>query len=642
MAMHRREAAGKRAGELSFVLSDATRDRMGDIIEPAGWQLDWFRRNPIALFGHNSGFPIGRWQNVRIEGDRLVADLEPAAAGTSARIDEIVSLVRQDILPATSVGFRPIRQEPIDPEAPHRGTRFLETELLEASIVSVPANPAALQLARSLHISDDTIRLAFGELPVTTPSGTRRGELADPLTRTAPRAPPKATRMNISQQIESTQGRLNGARDRLTEYLGEDSQDPAQRDAMSGEIEAITAELRSLENAERALAPRGPEQQAAATSNLPVRSPGRRPLWAQPKNHDDDATPFWRACAAKLIAYDQHKAIDDVLREHYPDDEATWILTRAAPAGASTTLATWALELVQTANAAMLTPRDAARILPRLAAGGTSLSFGPQAGVIKIPSEAATPNIAGSFVGEAQPIPVRRMGFTTVSLYPHKVGVITRYSREIAQYSTPSIEGLVRSAIVRKTGLMLDTLLIDAVAGGGSGSTRPAGLLNGVSGLTATAGGGYGAILGDLKKLAGPFYTANAGENLYLLINPAQALDLAMTPGPGNAGFGWAAQFTNRMTIIESTVVTAGTVIMIDASDFVSVMGIPEFDVSEEATLHIEDTAPTHINPGTAASPVESMFQTNQLALRLLLTTTWAMRRTGMVQYLTGASWAPA
>jgi len=35
-------------------------------------------------------------------------------------------------------------------------------------------------------------------------------------------------------------------------------------------------------------------------------------------------------------------------------------------------------------------------------------------------------------------------------------------------------------------------------------------------------------------------------------------------------------------------------------------------------------------------------YQTAQIAIRMLLNVTWAMRRTGMVQYLTGVSWAPA
>jgi HK97 family phage prohead protease len=637
MAMHRREAAGKRAGSLSFVLSDATRDRMGDIIEPSGWQLDWFRRNPVALFNHQTDFPIGRWRNPRVEGEQLVADLEPAEAGTSARIDEIISLIRQDILPATSVGFRPLKREPIDPEYPGRGTRFLETELLEASIVSVPANPAALHVARSMHISEETIRLAFGELAATGPGG-RRGELADPTLAPATRAPPRITpTMNIGQKIQAVQERLNASRDALTEYLAQEHQDRSQRDAMAGEVDALQEELASLEVAEKALAPRVPAQQAAATT---VTAPAinRRPL-GLPKRELEGVDYWARAGAISLQHHVTRKPIEEILRDWYPDDETTQWVTRAAQPGASTTLATWAAELVQTTSRDFLTPLTPGRILPGLSAAGTALNFGPDGWVIKIPSTATTPSIAGSFVGEAQPIPVRRMGFTSIELRPHKVGVITRYSREIAEASSPSIEGIVRGEIIRTTNIVLDTLVIDAVAGT---ATRPAGLLNGVAALTATAGGGYGAVLGDIGKLTAPFYTVNAGANLVMLMNPAQRRALGLVPGPGNMGIGWTGALTQGITLIDSTTVPAGTVIMVEGDDFVSAIGTPEFMVSEEATLHIEDTTPTHINPGTPASPVESMFQTNQLALRLIMPVTWAMRRTGMVQWMAGVNWAPA
>lgn len=84
---------------------------------------------------------------------------------------------------------------------------------------------------------------------------------------------------------------------------------------------------------------------------------------------------------------------------------------------------------------------------------------------------------------------------------------------------------------------------------------------------------------------------------------------------------------------------------MVDAADFVSAYGAPEFDISEQATLHMEDTTPLNISatgsPNTVAAPVQSMYQTAQIAIRMLLTITWNMRRQGMVQYITGASWAP-
>ena len=88
-----RKTVAERGDGMEFVLSDATVDRYGDIVEPTGWQLAKFKRNPIALFGHSASFPIGTWQNVRVEGGRLLGQLVLAAQGTSARIDELRGLV---------------------------------------------------------------------------------------------------------------------------------------------------------------------------------------------------------------------------------------------------------------------------------------------------------------------------------------------------------------------------------------------------------------------------------------------------------------------------------------------------------------------------------------------------------------------
>ena len=159
MSIVRKTAAGKRPGSLSYVLSDATVDRYGDTIDPQGWRLDWFRQNPIALFNHNANAPIGTWRNIRVDDERLVADLVPAERGTSQRVDEILSLIEQDILRATSVGFRAIAQEPIDAKHPMRGTRYTEQELLETSIVSVPANPAALAIWISRGIKTSSLKI---------------------------------------------------------------------------------------------------------------------------------------------------------------------------------------------------------------------------------------------------------------------------------------------------------------------------------------------------------------------------------------------------------------------------------------------------------------------------------------------------
>src|SRR4029077_8971120 len=93
-----RTHAGKLDGT-EFILSDETPDRMGDIIESAGWDLKQFKKNPIALFGHKADFPIGLWRNVATTKDgELRGHLELAPKGTSPRIDEIRALVDAGIL----------------------------------------------------------------------------------------------------------------------------------------------------------------------------------------------------------------------------------------------------------------------------------------------------------------------------------------------------------------------------------------------------------------------------------------------------------------------------------------------------------------------------------------------------------------
>src|SRR4249920_1869365 len=57
----RKTTAAKVGEDKEFILSDATVDRYGDIVSADGWILENFMKNPIALFNHNSDFPVGKW-----------------------------------------------------------------------------------------------------------------------------------------------------------------------------------------------------------------------------------------------------------------------------------------------------------------------------------------------------------------------------------------------------------------------------------------------------------------------------------------------------------------------------------------------------------------------------------------------------
>ena len=202
---------------LDFVLSDETPDRMDDVIMSDGWDLANFKRNPIALFGHRSDFPIGKWKNLRVADKQLRGDLELAPQGTSSRIDEIRALVDAGILKAVSVGFRPIESQPR--KESQTGVFWTKAELVETSLVAVPANPNALAVAKQLNISSATQDLVFagkgtrdriarrglpgGQASSSSHKGYRRSE------------PGKGTTMSFAQRIVAGEQRVNALRDQL-------------------------------------------------------------------------------------------------------------------------------------------------------------------------------------------------------------------------------------------------------------------------------------------------------------------------------------------------------------------------------------------------------------------------------------------
>lgn len=616
-------------GSLEFVLSDATVDRYGDIVEAAGWDIRNFKKNPIALFGHSASFPIGTWSNVRVEGGKLLAKLNLAARGTSQRIDELISLVEQGILRAVSVGFRPLEFEPIDKDKPYGGQRYLKSELLETSLVSVPANPAAVALAKSLNLSTETMSMAFGEQAVTRQmGGSGHGE-------NAPKPHPiqRHTRMTtLSQRIEASQADLNSKRDRLVELNAAPELDLDAIEELTGQIDHVERSVLVMKASEAKIG-----AGAGSPSNPSI---NRMPL-GFPKGNDVKASDLIvRSAVCHFLAHATKQSVDKILDDRYPGHEATAMVTKADVLVATTTTSGWASQLVETAMAEYLALLEPFSLYPAMRELGVGLTFGPNSGNIKIPFGSTNAALAGGFVLEGDPIPVGRMTLDSSTLTPHKFGIIVPMTKEAMRYTNPALESVVRRELLTRTGMTIDGLLIDSTA---ASATRPAGLLNGVSVAGSAYGGGdYTAFIEDMKTLLGPFDTANAGRQLVLMMNPAQARGLRMMAGPNSSGFGWANQFLADFRVLVSTAITSGTVIAVDAADFVTATGdTPLFETSDQATIHMSDT-PLEIVSGTGpttADPVRSMFQTNSVALKMTMPLTWAMRRTGMVQYLTSVTW---
>lgn len=129
----RASAADGGAPVLDFVASSATLDRYHEIIEPAGWRLDAYRKNPVFQNAHNYGdviFTLGKALVTEVRDGHLFQRIEFATeVNPMARI--AYGLYKGGFLRAVSVGFVPLRWENGGAEAEFR-RKYLEQELLEA------------------------------------------------------------------------------------------------------------------------------------------------------------------------------------------------------------------------------------------------------------------------------------------------------------------------------------------------------------------------------------------------------------------------------------------------------------------------------------------------------------------------------
>lgn len=122
-------------------ISTAGRDREGDEIVSSGVDVQPFLRNPVVLWAHDyKSLPVGRATAVNKGRDSLTASWQWADGDAFA--ERVKHCWQQGILNAVSVGIRPKEVERLSDGT---GVKILTSELLEFSVVPVPANAEALR-----------------------------------------------------------------------------------------------------------------------------------------------------------------------------------------------------------------------------------------------------------------------------------------------------------------------------------------------------------------------------------------------------------------------------------------------------------------------------------------------------------------
>ncbi len=160
------------------VASTGEVDRQGDLVEPSGWHLENFLKNPVIPWAHDySRPPVARALEVKVEEGRLLFLAQFAPAEDYAFADTVFRLYRGGFLRAFSVGFLALESELLQTRQKGRlvtGTRYLEQELYEISCVTLPANPEALSI---LALVDNPQPFAVKTAPSPSPAHRRAAPL---------------------------------------------------------------------------------------------------------------------------------------------------------------------------------------------------------------------------------------------------------------------------------------------------------------------------------------------------------------------------------------------------------------------------------------------------------------------------------
>jgi HK97 family phage prohead protease len=133
---------------IEFIVSTGDVDRENDTINPEGWDLKDYKKNPVVLWVHDHWSPpIGKALSIYLDGDALVSMCEFTPEDLNPFGYQIYRLYAGGFMHACSAGFQPI--EYMYDETRKYGVNYNKQSLLEYSGVPVPANPNALAIARS-------------------------------------------------------------------------------------------------------------------------------------------------------------------------------------------------------------------------------------------------------------------------------------------------------------------------------------------------------------------------------------------------------------------------------------------------------------------------------------------------------------
>jgi HK97 family phage major capsid protein len=356
---------------------------------------------------------------------------------------------------------------------------------------------------------------------------------------------------------------------------------------------------------------------------------------------------FARYAICKMASYLDHVPAHEIARTRYPDQPRIQNVLKTAVTGGTTTDATWAAPLALPDTqfvgdfVEFLRPQT---IVGKFGTNGVpSLRRVP----FNISINGQTTGGSGYWVGQGAPKPVTKFDFARTTLGFTKVANIAVITQELARFSNPSAEMLVRDALAAA---LIERIDLDFVDPGKAevANVSPASITNGVVAI-ASSGTDSGSVRVDLAALFAPFIAANnAPANGVFIMSSTTALALSLMQNPlGQPEF---ANISMRggtlmgLPVIVSEYMgdftSGGVVILVNASDiWLADDGGVSISVSDQASLQMDD-APTNNSATPTATSLVSLWQTDSLGIRAERFINWKKRRASAVAYLDDVAWS--
>jgi hypothetical protein len=619
-------------------------DRVGDVVEPLGVSF----KNPMPLlWHHDSRHPVGKvwFDKPTKDGIGFKAQLphiaEPGAL--KDRVDTAWGEIKYDLLRGVSIGFRDLEFSRID-----TGLRFIKTEVLELSLVSIPANvQATIDTIKSI---DAAQRAAPGHATLDGTEGIhlrRRHGIA--LINAVNGREATTMKRTIAEQISAFEGTRQAKAARMKELMdlaadaGETLSAEASQeyDGLELELKELDAHLVRLRNHEelnkRAVVPAAGQDEHQAASS---RGAGGGVRVEVRGRNLPEGIAFTRFVIAKAIGARDMRNPADVAKERWPDMPELEIMLKAPVAVGTTADSVWAgplAPIMQSASefVAYLWPRTIIGRIPGL----TRVPFRT-----KVPRQTAV--AAVNWVGEGKPKPLGAGAFDTIDLPNYKIAGIVVLTEELIRFSNPSAEALTRDMLANGIVKLMDRDFIDPdkalVA-----NVSPASITNGVTPVIAS-GTNYAAFVTDLKKIMANFDAATIEGGFVAVMRTGLARSMSLMLNPlGQPQFGDLSEeggTLQKIPVITSTNVPLSDVspalgspisIFRAADIFLADDGGVSIDISREASVEME-SAPAAPTAGTI---MVSLWQQNMVGIRAERACAWLRARAGSVQVIENANY---